>query len=115
MADSSALSPIELEVLWADFHSTVNMTAQEPAAWLRTRAAGAVGTSPPENAGGAAGRHVLAVLRRRRTELTADDVRLMREVVDRVAVLTEGSREPEPRATVTRHRLMSLGHDQLRP
>ncbi|MEV5607720.1 DUF3140 domain-containing protein [Streptomyces sp. NPDC052225] len=72
--------------------------------------------TPHEGASGStAGRHVLAILRKRRTDLTADDVRLMRKVVERVAELTGRAPQPGPKATVTRHRLMSLGHDPLKP
>ncbi|WP_372351679.1 DUF3140 domain-containing protein [Streptomyces sp. KL116D] len=115
MADTPALTPIELEGLWADFHSTVNMTSQELADWLRTGEAGLLAEPLPEHAGSGAGRHVLAILRKRRTDLTADDIRLMHEVVGRVAELRGTEHEPAALDTAARHRLMSLGHDPLKP
>ena len=116
MADvTTPLTPIEIEALWADFHSTVNMTSQELEAWLHTEPSGEHTEPLPETAGSEAGRHVLAILRKRRTDLTADDVRLMRKVVDRVAELRGGESGPDPADTATRHRLMNLGHDPLKP
>jgi hypothetical protein len=61
------------------------------------------------------GRQVLAVLGKRRTDLTAEDAAVMRAVVDRIR--TQRGEEPEPTAGSAgwRHSLMSLGHDPLKP
>ncbi|WP_129305520.1 DUF3140 domain-containing protein [Streptomyces sp. L2] len=110
MADS-----LELEALWEDFHRTVNMTSQELAAWLRVRDAGEETEPLPDEAGTATGQHVLAILQKRRTDLTDDDVRVMYRVVDTVGDLVDVADEPEPESTRRRHRLMTLGHDPLKP
>ncbi|UCM91343.1 DUF3140 domain-containing protein [Streptomyces marincola] len=111
MTDSDAL---ELDALWAQFHSVVNMTSQELAAWLRTSSAGEETEEPPEESGPEQGRGVLAILRKRQTDLTRDDIGLMYDVVEMV----RNERAAGPRATVPepawRHQLMSLGHDPLR-
>jgi hypothetical protein len=111
MADTDAL---ELDALWAEFHTVVNMTSQELAAWLRTSSAGEITETPPEHAGSEQGRGVLAILRKRQMDLTDTDIDLMREVVDTV----NAERTAGPRAEVPepdwRYRLMSLGHDPLR-
>jgi hypothetical protein len=39
----------------------------------------------------------------------------MYEVVDTVTAEADVENEPEPEQTVRRHRLMTLGHDPLRP
>ncbi|WP_052850322.1 DUF3140 domain-containing protein [Streptomyces avicenniae] len=111
MADTEAL---EIDALWAEFHSAVNMTSQELAAWLRTSSAGEETEQTPETAGSEQGRGVLAILRKRQMDLTDADIELMYDVVDAVA----GEREAGPRPSVPepdwRYRLMSLGHDPLR-
>ncbi|BBC92312.1 DUF3140 domain-containing protein [Streptomyces griseofuscus] len=109
---------LETEALWEDFHRVVNMTSAELAAWLRVRDAEERSEPLPDEAGSATGRHVLAILQKRRTDLTDDDVRVMYKVVDTVDDLVDMDDEPEPERpddTRRRHRLMTLGHDPLKP
>ncbi|MEH0573972.1 MULTISPECIES: DUF3140 domain-containing protein [Streptomyces] len=106
---------LELDALWEDFHRAVNMTSQELAAWLRVRDADENAEPLPEEAGTPTGQHVLAILQKRRTDLTDDDVRVMYRVVDTVAAQTDVENEPEAEETRRRHRLMTIGHDPLRP
>ncbi|MER7175368.1 DUF3140 domain-containing protein [Streptomyces mesophilus] len=108
-------STLELDALWDAFHRVVNMTSQELSAWLRTRDAGEHAEPLPDRAGPETGQHVLAILQKRRTDLTDDDLRVMRNVVDRVEAARGEEREPEAGDTRGRHRLMSLGHDPLKP
>jgi hypothetical protein len=100
--------PLELDALWAEFNSVVNMTSQELAAWLRT----ANGTAESEEI--KQGRAVLGLLYKRPVDITEADIRLMYEVVDTV----QAERTAGPRATLPepdwRYRLMTLGHDPLR-
>jgi hypothetical protein len=113
MADSVELGP-----LWDDFHRVVNMSSAELAAWLKVRDAGEEAEPLPERAGSETGQHVLAILQKRRTDLTEDDVRVMRQVVDTVGELVDVANEPGPesaRDSGRRHRLMTLGHDPLKP
>jgi hypothetical protein len=106
---------LELDALWEDFHRVVNMTSQELAAWLRVSDADETTEPLPEHAGSPTGQHVLAILQKRRTDLTEEDVAVMYEVVDTVTAQAEVENEPEPEETRRRHLLMSLGHDPLRP
>ncbi|MFI8193545.1 DUF3140 domain-containing protein [Streptomyces sp. NPDC085946] len=110
---------LELDALWEDFHRVVNMTSAELAAWLRMRDADEETEPLPEEAGSPTGQHVLAILQKRRTDLTDDDVRVMRKVVDTVTAEADLENEPEtvttPEDTRRRHRLMTLGHDPLKP
>ncbi|MET9422260.1 MULTISPECIES: DUF3140 domain-containing protein [unclassified Streptomyces] len=106
---------LELDALWDEFHSVVNMTSQELSAWLQTQDAGEDTEPLPDRAGPVTGRHVLSILQKRRTDLTDEDVQVMYEVVDTV----ESERQEQGAAgtaddTRRRHRLMSLGHDPLR-
>ncbi|MFE5190013.1 DUF3140 domain-containing protein [Streptomyces sp. NPDC056628] len=106
---------LELDALWEDFHRVVNMTSQELAAWLRVSDAGEAAEPLPDQAGTPTGRHVLAILQKRRTDLTEDDVRVMYDVVDTVSARADLADEPEPEQTRHRHQLMTIGHDPLKP
>ncbi|CAM5556162.1 DUF3140 domain-containing protein [Streptomyces aurantiogriseus] len=106
---------LELDALWEDFHRVVNMTSQELAAWLRVRDADENAEPLPEEAGTPTGQHVLAILQKRRTDLTDDDIRVMYRVVDTVTAQAELENEPEAEDTPRRHRLMTIGHDPLKP
>ncbi|GAA2571365.1 MULTISPECIES: DUF3140 domain-containing protein [Streptomyces] len=106
---------LELDALWEDFHRAVNMTSAELADWLRVRDSGELTEPLPDDAGPPLGRHVLAILQKRRTDLTEDDLRAMREVVDTVASRTDPENEPRADDTALRHRLMTVGHDPLKP
>jgi hypothetical protein len=106
---------LELDALWEEFHGVVNMTSQELTAWLQVRDAGEDVEPLPDRAGSPTGRHVLAILQKRRTDLTDDDVHVMYEVVDTVqAQLQERGAAASAEDTGSRHRLMSLGHDPLK-
>ncbi|MEU5278183.1 DUF3140 domain-containing protein [Streptomyces asoensis] len=106
---------LELDALWEDFHRVVNMTSQELAAWLRVRDADENAEPLPEEAGTPTGQHVLAILQKRRTDLTDDDVRVMYRVVDTVTAQADLENEPLAEDARARHRLMTIGHDPLKP
>ncbi|MFJ7152502.1 DUF3140 domain-containing protein [Streptomyces sp. NPDC100445] len=110
---------LELDALWEDFHRAVNMTSAELAAWLRVRDADEDTEPLPEASGSPTGQHVLAILQKRRTDLTDDDVRVMHRVVRTVEELADPENEPAPQSspedTRRRRRLMTLGHDPLKP
>lgn len=79
------------------------------------RDAGELTEPLPDQAGPPTGQHVLAILQKRRMDLTEDDLRVMREVVDTVGDLVDMEEEPEAEDTGRRHQLMTLGHDPLKP
>ncbi|ONM50058.1 DUF3140 domain-containing protein [Nocardia donostiensis] len=99
--------------LWDDFHRVVNMSSRELGDWLRTEAAGTDAETLPDQSGPELGRHVLAILGKRRTDLDAADAEAMRTVVEQIT-RTRGDLEPTAGDTAWRHRLMSLGHDPLK-
>jgi len=66
----------------------------------------------PEHAGEPTGQHVLAILQKRRTDLTDEDLEVMYQVVETVEAEVDVENEPED--SPRRHRLMSVGHDPLR-
>jgi uncharacterized protein DUF3140 len=104
--------------LWQEFHTVVNMTSRELSEWLRTEATGEQGqvlspdATPPELE---LGEHVLAILGKRRTDLTPEDIDTMTTVVDQVRTLRGDELEPEAGDNEVRRLLMSFGHDPLKP
>lgn len=101
--------------LWEEFHRVVNMSSRALLDWLRTRSADTRTEELPDQAGTQTGRQVLHILGKRRTDLTADDVRTMRVVVDRVhAEHPDEDGDPTAGNTRWRHRLMTIGHDPLK-
>jgi hypothetical protein len=105
----------ELDTLWNEFHRVVNMTSQELSEWLRTRAAHETTEELPEDAITGTSRRVLDILRKRRTDLTGEDIRVMREVVRLVNERRRQDLATTAGQTQWRHELMSLGHDPLKP
>ncbi|MGK5553472.1 DUF3140 domain-containing protein [Actinomadura kijaniata] len=106
----------EVELLWDDFHRTVNMTSEELRTWLLTEASGE--TAMPADPGmdlPELGRHVVRILGKRKVDLTSDDVTTMRQVVEYVQERLE--KQPEEGASNDgwRRDLMTVGHDPLRP
>ena len=104
--------------LWTEFHRVVNMTSHELRDWLMTRDAGEDGAVEPGTQGGPGtptGQEVLHILGKRRTDLTADDERVMRHVVRRITEQRRDDLEPTAGEAHWRHRLMSMGHDPLKP
>ncbi|HZX38078.1 MAG TPA: DUF3140 domain-containing protein [Streptomyces sp.] len=115
MADIDIL---ELDALWAEFHRVVNMTSQELSAWLTAYEADESAQPLPEHDGSPTGLHVLGILHKRRADLTNDDISVMYEVVDAVGAQRDddpGGSDPRCSDPGLRHRLMSVGHDPLKP
>jgi hypothetical protein len=108
--------PAEIEVAWDSFHQVVNMTSEELRAWLLTEASGEE-AFPGEPGLGLPdlGRHVLALLRKRKVDLTLGDADVMEQVVD--YVLTQEAERPAEAEgdNAWRRSLMTVGHDPLRP
>ncbi|MGI5165809.1 DUF3140 domain-containing protein [Spirillospora sp. CA-253888] len=106
----------EVELLWDDFHRTVNMTSEELRAWLLTDASGeeALPADPdmdlPE-----LGKRIVEILRKRKVDLTSDDVADMRRVVERAEGLLDRRPPDGAQNERWRHALMTLGHDPLKP
>ena len=106
---------VEVETeLWDEFHRVVNMSSRELSEWLRTRSADENAEEVPDHAGTQTGQHVLSILQKRRVDLTDDDERIMRKVVDRVHAERRDDLEPTAGQENWRHRLMTLGHDPLK-
>jgi hypothetical protein len=101
--------------LWEEFHRVVNMTSRELREWLTVRDAGETSEVPPDQAGTDTGRQVLAILGKRRTDLTGQDAAVMQKVVGKVLDERRDDLEPTAGQAAWRHKLMTLGHDPLKP
>lgn len=99
--------------LWDEFHRVVNMTSRELSDWLLTDAS--TESTTDLAAEHPTGSQVLAILGRRQRDVTDDDRRVMRKVVDRVHEQRRDDLEPTAGQAAWRHRLMSIGHDPLKP
>lgn len=108
-------TPLDDDALWDEFHRVVNMTSRELEDWLRTASATPDVEALPDEAGPATGRAVVRILGKRRTDLTPDDLTAMRRVVDRIRTVRRDDLEPTAGDARWRRRLMSLGHDPLKP
>jgi Protein of unknown function (DUF3140) len=103
------------DVLWENFHTVVNMTSRELRDWLAVQGADELTEEVPDRAGSHLGHRVLAILGRRRVDLTKDDVDVMEQVVDRVLANRREDLEPTAGEASWRRRLMNIGHDPLKP
>jgi hypothetical protein len=101
--------------LWDEFHTVVNMTSRELQEWLSVESAAEETEELPDQAGPPTGRRVLEILGKRRTDLTADDARVMQRVCDVVRSQRNAEMEPKAGDANWRHSLMNIGHDPLKP
>src|SRR3954465_13040585 len=109
------MSAPDEDQLWQEFPQVVNMTSRALADRLRPPAPTEDPEAMPDQAGQPTGRQVLHVLGKRHGDLTGDDRRVMQKVVDNAPAERPGDREPVAGQAPWRHRLMSLGHDPLKP
>ena len=110
MADS-----IVDDELWDEFHRVVNMNSRELRDWLAVQGADEETEEVPDRAGSHLGHRVLAILGKRRSDVTADDVDVMGTVVERVLSERREDLEPTAGEAAWRRRLMNVGHDPLKP
>ncbi len=101
--------------LWTDFHTVVNMTSRELNEWLRTQAATEDAEALPDQAGRSLGQRVSAILAKRRSDLTDDDIAALGKVVETVRRERRDDLEPTAGDDHWRRRLMDIGHDPLKP
>lgn len=109
-----AQTPISDE-LWDAFHRDVNMSSRELREWLATDEAGETSEAYPDQAGEDRFRGVLEILTKRRTDLSEADVELIADVLHEIRTLRGTDEETRAGDAAWRHRLMSLGHDPLKP
>ena len=101
--------------LWQEFHEVVNMTSRELSDWLVSEAAADGGNPDTDIPEFEVSNAVLAILGKRRTDVTPDDVDTMETVVEQVRTLRGEELEPEAYEDDVRRLLLSFGHDPLKP
>lgn len=101
--------------LWEEFHRVVNMTSRELSEWLMVRSASEETETPPDQAGTETGQAVVHILGKRRTDLTDKDAAVMEKVVRKVYDERREDLEPTAGQAAWRHKLMTMGHDPLKP
>ncbi|WP_117212890.1 DUF3140 domain-containing protein [Allorhizocola rhizosphaerae] len=116
-----ARTTTEVDVLWQEFHTMVNMTSAQLRDWLaanptvRGQEAPGVAREEPEGDLESMGWRVVSILGKRKTDLTTDDKQLMELVIgilqDRLANRPQAG---QPADDDWRREVMLLGHDPLR-
>ena len=101
--------------LWEEFHRVVNMTSRELREWLVVRDSDESAEKPPDQAGTHTGQQVLSILGKRRTDLTDEDAAVMEKVVRKIHDERREDLEPTAGQAPWRHKLMTMGHDPLKP
>lgn len=104
----------EVEELWAEFHTYVNVTSERLRTWLLTRGSGEEAfPAGPDLALPQPGRHILAVLSKRKVDLTPADIDVMRDAVNRIRELLDERPQRGAADEGWRQSLLDLGHDPL--
>jgi hypothetical protein len=111
------------EQVFEDFHAAVNMTPHRLESWLETQESASVGWTGDgrkdgpggaESKGHESGRHIVRLLRTKRSELTDDDYAEMRRVIGYVhRHLAQRPTKEEVEHSRWRYSLMNWGHDPL--
>ena len=107
--------PPDAELVWDSFHEVVNMTSDELRTWLLTEASGEDAFSDQPDLGlPRLGEQVIALLRKRKVDLTPEDTEVMRQVSDFVTEQEENPPPDGPADSGWRRALMTVGHDPMR-
>ena len=103
---------------WGAFRSVVNMPPARLETWLATEDSRSVGWSADgegESVGHKVGERIVAIRRKRKSELTDDDYAHMRKVVGYVhRHLAQGGPKDDKAGSRWRYSLMNWGHDPLK-
>ncbi len=112
----AAADPEELDEVWDDWRSAVNMAPKELEDWLATDDSKSVGDTggDGESTGHASGRRIVQILRTKKSDLSDADVAHMRKVVGYVhRHAKKGGPEHDKAHSRWRYSLMNWGNDPL--
>lgn len=105
----------ELNDLWEEFHTYVNLNSEELRTWLMSRGSDEEAFEATNQLMPEPGKSILAVLGKRKVDVTERDMAVMRETVAQIQDLLAargavgGAVDDE-----WRHSLLDLGHDPVR-
>jgi hypothetical protein len=96
-----------------EFDKAVNMTPNELEEWLRTDESKSVGQSDSggESKGHESGRRIVAILRKKESDYTDDDLDHMKKVTGYVHRHQAQKPKKDPEDSNWRYSLMNWGHD----
>jgi Protein of unknown function (DUF3140) len=106
----------EIDDIWADWNSVVTMTASEIEEWLdsdESREVGQKNDGGGESVGHKSGRRIVAILRKKKTELSPADVEHMHKVVGYIKRHLAQGPASDVEHSRWRYSLMNWGHDPL--
>ena len=107
----------EQQSTYEDFREAVNMAPKELEDWLGTDDSARVGYKEhdgDESVGHASGRHIVEIRRKKKDEMTADDVAHMEKVAGFVHRHMAQRPDGDVAHTDWRYSLMNWGHDPLK-
>ncbi len=113
---AGSMAHAELDEIWDDWQTSVNMTRSELSHWLDTDESKQVGdkSNGTESTGHRSGRRIVEILGKKKDDLTQDDVDWMRTVIGYV----HRHRAQGPGSDVEhlrwRYSLMNWGNDPLK-
>ncbi|HEY8532884.1 MAG TPA: DUF3140 domain-containing protein [Micromonospora sp.] len=104
----------EVDQLWEEFHSWVNLNSGQLRSWLMTRGSGEDGFSDAKLNMDSRSAAIMQLLGKRKVDLTNDDIEMMAEVVDEIRALKAHPPAKGASNDEWRRALLDLGHDPLR-
>ena len=110
------MSGHDVDDIWDDWKSAVNMTPSQLESWLETAESQSVGdtSGDGESTGHRSGRRIVDILRTKKTDLTEDDVQHMHKVVGYVHRHLAQVPKNDIEHSRWRYSLMNWGHDPLK-
>ncbi|SDY99015.1 Protein of unknown function [Micromonospora pattaloongensis] len=103
----------DVDQLWEDFHACVNVSSAQLRAWLMTEGSREEAFTDPKMNLDSRGGAIMAILGKRKVDLTDDDIAVMSETVEDVQRLLERRPPNGPSDDRWRRALLDLGHDPL--
>ena len=105
----------QVDEIWGDWKSAVNMTPKQLETWLATDESQSVGDTSGggEATGHKSGRRIVEILHTKKADLTDDDVQHMHKVVGYVHRHLAQRPDGDIEHTRWRYSLMNWGHDPL--
>lgn len=112
------MAELDRDAIWTEFSAAVNMTPAALDTWLETEDSRSVGWThegETEAVGHQEGRRIVAIKRKKKSDLSDEDYAHMRKVVGYVhRHLAQGGPEKDKEHSRWRYSLMNWGHDPLK-